>query len=487
MKTALLRGLILIHRYVGIAVGWLMLMWCLSGMVMLYSGYPAVGAAERHAALASLKATACCHLPAELFDAGQTLSGFNVEMLNGRPVLRMTREFGAPQLIDLQTGASIEAITAGDAMSVARDFVNQSSEAVAGSEPTLLGLIDHDQWTVYGDEDRRPLYHLALNDAEATELYVSGIDGTLVQSTTRKQRFWSWLGAIPHWLYPTMLRERVVLWTRVVVWSSLVGSFLAAFGLILGIWQLRRRHDQQWHSPYRGWKYWHHVPGLVFGVVVLSWVLSGLLSMNPWGWLETQGQARDAQRIEGELPSWATIRQLLQGLPQVRLPTNTVALESRTLHGATYVVATTRSGERTRFDSTWQITPLRDEEVQQAALALTHGQRRSAAPPILLKQEDDYYYGQGAESVTLPVWRIVGDDAQATRYYLDPITGQLLGKIDRNARWYRWLHSGLHRMDFSVWLRSRPLWDLVMWFLLSGATIVCGTGTWLAVRHLRGK
>jgi hypothetical protein len=29
--------------------------------------------------------------------------------------------------------------------------------------------------------------------------------------------------------------------------------------------------------------YWHHITGLVFGVVTLAFVASGLVSMHPWG------------------------------------------------------------------------------------------------------------------------------------------------------------------------------------------------------------
>ena len=36
------RLILLLHRYLGIAVGALMVMWCLSGIVMMYVSYPAL-------------------------------------------------------------------------------------------------------------------------------------------------------------------------------------------------------------------------------------------------------------------------------------------------------------------------------------------------------------------------------------------------------------------------------------------------------------
>ncbi len=56
-------------------------------------------------------------------------------------------------------------------------------------------------------------------------LYISSRTGTAVQLTTASQRFWNWMGAIPHWIYFTSLRERPELWTQVVVWSSALERF----------------------------------------------------------------------------------------------------------------------------------------------------------------------------------------------------------------------------------------------------------------------
>ena len=63
----------------------------------------------------------------------------------------------------------------------------------------------------------------------------------MVQLTTRFQRFWGWLGAVPHWLYPTILRQDGALWSQVVICTSLIGCFLTVTGLWVGIARLRRR------------------------------------------------------------------------------------------------------------------------------------------------------------------------------------------------------------------------------------------------------
>jgi uncharacterized iron-regulated membrane protein len=84
----------------------------------------------------------------------------------------------------------------------------------------------------------------------------------------------------------------------------------------------------------------------------------------------------------------------------------------------------------------------------------------------------------------LPAYRVIANDGRNTRYYLDPVSGEILNKIDTNDRWYRWLHSGLHRGDFTGFLRSRPVWDLFMGLFMLGVTGVCVTGMCMGFRRL---
>ena len=58
------RILYLIHRWTGIAMCALMALWFVSGMVMLFVGYPKLTPAERLAALPPL-AAGCCIEPAQ--------------------------------------------------------------------------------------------------------------------------------------------------------------------------------------------------------------------------------------------------------------------------------------------------------------------------------------------------------------------------------------------------------------------------------------
>ena len=475
MKAILFRTLVFTHRYVGIAIGWLMLLWCLSGLVMLYVSYPELKEAERYTALNTVDVAQCCNVPQSLFPADMPIATVAVEMLVDRPVLRVHLDFGPSAFIDLRTGNAIGSIAQDTVLAAAHQHLPAGNTAT----PQILGLISRDQWTVYSRYNNdRPLHHLALRDAAGTQVYVSSVDGRVVQKTTRMQRFWNWLGAVPHWLYFTAIRENVALWNNLVIYSALLGGFLTVFGLLLGVWQLRRKFDNQLHSPYRGWKYWHHVPGLVFGVLVLTWVVSGLLSMKPWGLLKSEGYGPEAWHLRGELPTWQGVQASLQRLSSANLPANAVHVESSIVQGQLHYLVSTRAGARIRYDAHWQIAPM-TESLQQ------HLAQQLGGKAELLHSEDAYWYSNVHAPVALPVIRVIAADN--TRYYLDSVSGELLSKFDAGARGYRWLHLGLHRMDFAAVLRTRPLRDVLMWVLLLGASTVCLTGVWMGVTRLRRR
>src|SRR5271167_4261618 len=334
-----MRWLFLVHRYLGIAVGALMVMWCASGVVMMYVSYPALDANVRVKNLAPIEWHGCCKISAALLADSSPIDDAQIEMLAGRPVLFLSDQTQF-RLIDLLTGAPIDPVTPLQAAAVAAGYGTGSRWA-----PSRFAVIDFDQWTVAGDFDAdRPLYRFALNDAAATELYVSSSSGQAVQITSGRERIWNSLGSVPHWLYFAELRRRTSLWRQLVIYASLVGCFLAGIGIYIGVRQMLAQPAGRW-SPYRGFKFWHHLAGLLFGAFTLTWVLSGLLSMNPWGWLEAASARPERARLRGPDPSGAQLRSSLQALVGAPHP-DAVSLKLAPLDGRLYFIATNAQGDR---------------------------------------------------------------------------------------------------------------------------------------------
>ncbi len=474
--------MLVVHRWLGVLVGAVMTIWCLSGFVMMYADYPRLTGEAQLRGLAPARSPDAATLArVELRDDAR-LASVRVETMAGRAVLRVVpaavaerriaQQRAAPSTVDLGTGRTLTTVGRADVRRVAETFARESGIAGGVRSIAATGI---DQWTVQTFRRNRPLYRADFADAAGTTIYISGRSGEVVQHTTRRERFWGWLGAVPHWLYPTMLRQDGAAWAQVVIWTSLLGCFLTVTGLWVGVARLRRGRDGRLASPYKRLWWWHHMAGLFFGVLVLTWVASGLLSMNPWGLLGRDAGGAARERLSGAM-RWGDVRAAIGAM--TALPADTRRIESAPLNGRVYLLSVDHAGVATRFDAAAQVAALRREDI---VAALRRGPALGSLR--LIAEEDSYYYGH-KRAVTLPVWRAILRDAETTRLYIDPETGALIQAANRDARLFRWLQDGAHRLDLPG-LRARPYWDVIVLVLLSGVTMVCATGMWMGLRKAK--
>lgn len=467
------KSILVVHRYLGVFAGVLMTLWCLSGFVMMYQGYPTTTSSETLLALEPLDFRGCCGIPEQQLDELASRGNLRIEARSGQPILVRGLD-GSPT--SLLTGEALPSPGEAQLLQAAREFVRGNG---LSGEPRIEGVVDVDQWTIQTARRNAPVYKVVLDDAAGTELYLSGSTGEVFQDTNRRERILTWLGAIPHWLYPLELRRNGALWSGVVIWTSLIGTFLTLTGIYVGVTSLRRRStDGRVVSPFRGWWYWHHMTGLFFGVLVLTWVFSGLLTMSPWGWLAGNADMfRYRNALIGE-PAPSDTRRFLDSLPALGA-TDYVRLETGSFNGTFHALATRRDGTRQRLNVQGNPAILDAAEVQAALGGLSVG----VSDFVHMTEEDQYHYAYKGNTATLPVYRAILDDDEQTRLYIDPATGSI-ATVNANDRLNRWTRVGLHRLDFSF-MKARPVWDLVVIFLLAGVTLVCITGTWMSFRRIK--
>jgi uncharacterized iron-regulated membrane protein len=479
MTTILWRATVITHRYLGVAIGLLMVMWFVSGIVMMYVPFPQVKETERLRFLPPISWQACCQYGSRADDI--QIARVQVENHLGVPAMRVRAPGQLDSLYDLTKYEHIP-INA----DIARQVVLEAAQGIIGRPASIVAYeqVPLDQFTIGRAQRDRPLHRFKFDDPDQTTIYVSGTAGQVVMWTTEMQRFWNWLGTIPHFLYFESLRTQQQLWSQTVIWTSLLGTFLTVVGIALGVVQFRRGRDGRL-SPYRGWFYWHHVVGLVFGILTLTWVFSGLISMNPWGFLESRGRG-EASLAQGPSPKWGDIKASLEALRTLPSVANAVSLTSAPFGGKLYWMATYDDGSVKRLDAAGHVAPPNEVELAQAAQRIAGDQ--GIAEQGLLTEEDAYYYSRQRrrfEQVVLPVYRVILNDEEQTRYYLDPNTGALLQRADATGRWRRWLFSGLHRLDFTAAMRLAPFRDILMWLTMLGGLAVSITGVYLAIRRIR--
>ena len=169
MARFLWRATVITHRYLGVAVGLLMLVWFASGIVMMYVPYPDLTASERLRVLRPIAWDTCCSLEAQNIAADEPIRGAQIEAMAGEPVLFVRPDGRPPRLSSIgPSGPSLDIDQA-----KADAVMTQAAPRIMGRafKPVLSESIERDQWTV-GDAGagNRPLFHYVLDDTARPQL-----------------------------------------------------------------------------------------------------------------------------------------------------------------------------------------------------------------------------------------------------------------------------------------------------------------------------
>jgi len=470
----MMRALVLLHRWLGVALCLLFAMWFASGIVMHFVPFPDLTEAQRFAGLPPLDLTRVAQGPAAAVRASGISGATRVRLVqrSDGPVYLVSRRpaVKAIRADDLADGAVRSAPLA---LAIAVDYARRRQLDFSDAE--VLEMTAPDQWTVSGFYNRdRPLYRVALNDGLGTELYVSSTTGEIVLATTRRERMWNYFGSVAHWIYPTVLRSHPAEWSQLIWWLSLLALIGATAGAIVGVMRIDIK-DRRPRSPYRGWQAWHHVLGLCCMLFVWSWIFSGWLSMDD-GQLFSTGRPSNAETasVTG-VPVWNALS------PDVaRVGPAVSEVEWFAFDGQIY------RRERIGLDSQRLVGPdPRDANpagyLAADALHAVAGRLAPACRPPVIVADDDAY---PAASViqNAPVYRLVcGNDW----FDIDASNGALLQKLDASRRAHRWLYGALHRLNFAA-LTSRPALRSTLIVVLCGFGFVFSlTGVVIGWRRLR--
>jgi len=473
------RLLIVVHRWLGVACCLFFVIWFPSGIGMMYWDFPEVTPADRLERSPALDPATVRVSPAQAVDAlkpSPPPEQIRLNSFDGRPVYRI-RMGRAEQIVYADTGTARS--------DVSRDLMARAASAWIGqpADAATVEPIDVDQWTVQGSfRSLKPLWKYSWPDGE--QVYVSQVSGEVVQYTTRASRLGAYLGPIPHWLYFTPLRTHQLAWSRVVIWSSGIGTGAAIVGLAIGVWMYSpaKRYRSQAGTtsiPYRGQKRWHMVLGLIFGIAAATWAFSGMLSMDPFP-LTRRGD-------RGDIPG-----ALRGGVPVSALSTNPQAvlarlsnqhvkeLELTSFDGETVYIATMTGTDTQIVTASGQVRTTFDRDRIRRIVT------EAAGPAGLAELREivayDWYYLDRRGARPLPVILARVNDADQSRYYIDPRTARVVGTY-RSSNWMsRWLYHGLHSLD-APWLYThRPAWDIVVITFMLGGTALGVTSLILAWR-----
>ena len=477
--------LLTVHRWLGVSLCLFFCAWFISGAVMIYVPFPSL---SHETALAHVRAVAVGQIEVSPHLATEAAGTRAIDRLRltsvDREAVYLVHPLDAPVIaVRARDGHIVERVDARTAQAVAEHFARHPIREVEGP------LAD-DQWIVASEFDPfRPFYRVSVDDADRSVLYVSARTGEVLQQTTRQQRAWNYAGAVVHWIYPTIVRQHWVLWDQLVWWLSFAGIVVAVIGLWLGLTHLGGRpRSGRWKlSPYRGWQKWHHILGLFTGLLVLTWIFSGWLSMD-------QGHNR---LISPPDPAEARVRDfrgisLKQAVSQIAGgELNTLGsfaeAEFNVVGGVLFVTA--RAGQMQRLYMLRDAHLMETREVPQPLIraAVRAGWPDGGILTIEHLTPDDAYGRLRHGALPISAVRVVLNDEAHTWIHIDVASGAILGVMDRSRRVYRWLFNGLHSFDFPGLASHRPLWDIVMLLALLAGFSFTVTAVIIGLKRTRAK
>ena len=168
----ILKWLILSHRYLGLALGLLFVVWFASGIGMIYArGMPSLTEELRLERLKPLDLESVRVMPleaAERAGLGDSLVSVTLLMVMDRPAYRV--DGGGAATVFADTGESMPELGPARAREVASRFMDVASERVRYERL----LTRADQWTV-SEREQLPLHKLSIDDERGTQLYCTVI------------------------------------------------------------------------------------------------------------------------------------------------------------------------------------------------------------------------------------------------------------------------------------------------------------------------
>ena len=478
-----------VHRWTGIIIALFFAMWFISGIILLYHSYPRVTTEDYYRHMESLQAET---LPPLLDLPGlsdttrvKTLSvsrdrGCNVWTISGISTRKDNPMEAKPVATDKfiladSTLIPLAPLTPKGIDSLA--CVWAASDAIIKVDT----LTKRQQWIMYERYEKSlPVLKYSFNNLEKSEIFISQKSGEVIQASTRPERIWSYFGAIPHKFYFPFLRTDVEKWKTAILIGGLFCLVAALSGMYIGVYYLikNRQKHHKFASPFKKkvWRY-HHIVGLIFGIFLIAWGISGSLAMQrvPKWLVNYDGDYFvSASKLWGRKPLPLSkyqldYRELLKAYPDVK----SISWEHFGNHPAYLIV----SGDKEIYidaskEGTVATLNLSKEEIENAVERYFGDDVKYT---ISLQDDYDEYYLSRKGEYPLPVWRIDVEDSDGTRMYVSPSDGYVK-YLNHNRMAKKWLFSATHYLGIKYFVLHQGLRYACLWILSAGCLFVIVTG-----------
>ncbi len=470
----LIKYILRVHRVLGSILSALFFIWFVSGIVMIYHSFPKVTKEDvvnmqEKITLSSICLEKIDSLSTALFDSEK----INSIIINSNFVY-INRE-GKKESFDLSQKNSI---------------VNLDSIAVrwsGSSDFTVKNISKLDQWIPFSHyKEKFPIRKYIFNDDYKTQIYIAEKTGDVLQLTTKESRFWSWIGAIPHWIYFYQLRQNRELWIWTVKLLSLLGFIMIICGVFFAIYIIKKRRGRGINLiPYKKRDYkLHFILGLIFGITTFTFTLSGFFSLAKAPKIFGKNEVAINYNFKDYIP-FSFYKLDYKSLIQHYEDRGIVQIEWTNFKGEPYYIVSLSSGEKLYIDASKSIP--RDLylslEIVESAMQKWNLEN-SYSIEVLNRYDGNYIDRRG--KLELPVYKVVLNDPLGTQIYIAPSNAYTKVTTKQDRLQY-FLYKKLHCLNFPFLVNNGLLWSVVMWFFMLGGTLLSVSGIVLTVRYIIRK
>ena len=475
-----------IHSVTGTVIAVFFLMWFFTGLVLIYHPYPRLTDKQANHYREDIQA-----------DSLHDISYYTEHLVADTIKSIKLNQRISQSLFKIETGDSTYNLCAADTTKKKKKVKFANVEAIAAkwvkAKPAKVDTLhEREQWILYERyEKAMPIYKFTYNDAEHHELFISGKTAEPQQFTTRTQRVWAWLGAIPHKFYYPCIRKDLDVWKTFITTGGIICLLAALSGLIYGIKIQTRvwRKKRKMVNPYKKADYkWHHAIGLVFGIFIVGWGISGSLAMQKVPkWIvpyekEYSMFADDIWESDSlPLSSYKLdYRQVIRELPNVK------QIEWRVIGGKPVYDVISDSNEVFVDASATEpqklhVTP----EAIETAMHRIYGSNTQVSVN-LMNEYDEYYMASYDTHPELPVYKVTIDNNDGSTYYIG-INNDYCRYFNTNKKARKWLFGALHYLNINCITAHPVLWHICIWILCLAGMTVSFTGVLLGIKYIRRK
>jgi uncharacterized iron-regulated membrane protein len=475
--------IIQIHKLSGSLLSLMFVVWFISGIVLIFEGFPHASREERFLHLSAFESDQFQNIqaPSSLFKGKLAF-----ELYHGKPVYRVYAGKKAQKVYDAKSLEPIDHFSIADAKDICTSFKGFPVERIEEEK-------ELDQWVPWSYyKPLLPFYKCYVSDPSHTVLYISKKSGEIIQETNRKSRWMGRIGAIPHWIYFKQLRTRISKWRLVVIILASLGLVISLSGIYAGV--IRKKSAKLNRlTPYKKfWYKWHHLVGFFFGFFVFTFVLSGLISVTSIpDWMVG---VKSSEEIQIQWDQKLDITQFKNTSPQeiyhaLRIKEDVRKIEWHIVLNQPqfWVFYENYQIPEVYVLRNEQIVPLQPYSIND--IQLQAKKIIGDLPFAIHKQEGyDYYYSSSAMLyMPLPAYKIEVGDTSGTWLYINPTNGDLVKSMTKNTRLRRWLYRFLHTFDSPFLKKHESLRKSILLILSLAGLVVSISGLVLSVKWFKRK